>query len=241
MGVDLPRLWTYRLLYGEVVVITYIEKNLKKGMVINMKKKKDEFYFKNLCSCVDYSYKAAEFLKDTLMEYDTNVINEKLAQMHELEQKADAKKHKMMSALSQAFITPIEREDLVALSNYLDDITDAVEDVLLQIYMCNIEEIREDVPQMLDLLLECIQALQEVLGELKNFKHSKVMNEYVIRVNDLEKQGDKLYVENMRRLYNEQDIRTIITWRTVYECMENCMDLCEHAADVVSTVIMKNS
>lgn len=92
MGVDLPRLWTYRLLYGEVVVITYIEKNLKKGMVINMKKKKDEFYFKNLCSCVDYSYKAAEFLKDTLMEYDTNVINEKLAQMHELEQKADAKK-----------------------------------------------------------------------------------------------------------------------------------------------------
>lgn len=151
------------------------------------------------------------------------------------------KKHKMMSALSQAFITPIEREDLVALSNYLDDITDAVEDVLLQIYMCNIEEIREDVPQMLDLLLECIQALQEVLGELKNFKHSKVMNEYVIRVNDLEEQGDKLYVENMRRLYNEQDIRTIITWRTVYECMENCMDLCEHAADVVSTVIMKNS
>ena len=53
--------------------------------------------------------------------------------------------------------------------------------------------------------------------------------------------SDKLYVENMRRLYNEQDIRTIITWRTVYECMENCMDLCEHAADVVSTVIMKNS
>ena len=105
-----------------------------------MKKKKEEFYYKNLCSAMEYAYQAAQFLTETLKHFDKETIQEKLDAMHELEQKGDVKKHKMMKALSQAFITPIEREDLVSLSGYIDDITDAVEEVLLQIYMSNVTE-----------------------------------------------------------------------------------------------------
>ena len=77
-----------------------------------MKKKKEEFYYKNLCSAMEYAYQAAQFLTETLKHFDKETIQEKLDAMHELEQKGDVKKHKMMKALSQAFITPIEREDL---------------------------------------------------------------------------------------------------------------------------------
>lgn len=206
-----------------------------------MKKKKEEFYYKNLCTCVEYSYQAAVLLKEYLTQYDTEQLREKLDQMHEIEQKADAKKHKMMKALSQAFITPIEREDLIALSSYLDDITDAVEEVLLQIYMCHIKEIRKDILPMAELLTECIQALGDVLQELNDFKHSKVIEEYIIHVNDLEEKGDQLYLDSMYRLHEEQDIRTIIVWRDIYENMETCVDTCEHVADIVTTVMMKNS
>ena len=87
-----------------------------------MKKKKEEFYYKNLCSAMEYAYQAAQFLTETLKHFDKESIQEKLDAMHELEQKGDVKKHKMMKALSQAFITPIEREDLVSLSGYIDDI-----------------------------------------------------------------------------------------------------------------------
>lgn len=206
-----------------------------------MKKKKEEFYYKNLKSCIDYSYQAAVLLQKNLKDYDRSHLKEELAKMHEIEQKADAKKHKMMAALSQAFITPIEREDLIALSNYLDDITDAVEEVMLQIYMCQVERIRKDVLPVAELLTECIQALSDVIQELKDFKHSKVIEEYIIRVNDLEEKGDLLYLENMYRLHGEQEIRTVMIWRNIYEHMENCIDTCEHAADIVTTVMMKNS
>ena len=206
-----------------------------------MKKKKEEFYYKNLCSAIEYSYQAAQFLTETLKNYDQEMLPEKLDVMHELEQKGDAKKHKMMKALSQAFITPIEREDLVALSGYIDDITDAVEEVLLQIYMSNVSAIRTDVFPTLDLLSECIKALGDVLEELKDFKHSKVIEDYIIRVNDLEEQGDRLYVENMHTLHQEDDIRNVVIWRTIYEYLENCIDTCEHVADIVGMVIMKNS
>lgn len=205
-----------------------------------MKKKKDEFYYKNLNACVDYAYQAAGVLKDTLENYDKDTLQEKIAVIHELEQQGDAKRHKMMAVLSQAFITPIEREDLIALSNYLDDTTDAVEEILLQIYMCNVETIREDIFPVLEVLLASIQALGEVIGELENFKHSKKMEKYIIKVNDLEEQGDRLYMENMHRLHEETDVKTILIWRTVYECVETCLDTCEHAADIVETVRMKN-
>ena len=206
-----------------------------------MKKRKEEFYFKNLCNCVEISYDAAKMLRDIMDDFDKDTIKEKVNAMHELEQKGDNQKHKMMEALSQAFITPIEREDLIALSNYLDDITDAVEDVLLQIYMCDVEKIRKDVMPMIILLQECIRELGKVLKELEDFKHSKTIGKYIINVNDLEEKGDQLFVENMHCLYQEGDIRTIVTWRKIYECLENCMDTCEHAADIVSTVMMKNS
>ena len=205
------------------------------------KKKKEEFYFKNLCACGAYSYEAAEYLLETLENFDKRRIKERLDALHELENKADDKKHKMMAAVSQAFITPIEREDLIALSNYLDDITDAVEEILLQIYICNVDGIREDVIPMVKLLVQCIDALQEVLRELKRFKHSDKLEAAIIRVNDLEEKGDERYVKNMYRLHKEEDIRMVLAWRSIYECVETCMDTCEHAADTVNMVIMKNS
>lgn len=205
------------------------------------KKKKEEFYYKNLSASVEYSYQAAQFLRETLTHFHRGSMEAQLAQMHDIEQKADAKRHKMMAALGQEFITPIEREDLVSLSSCLDDITDAVEEILLQIYLSHIPSIRGDVFPMLELLLECIQALQQVLEELKHFRHSKKIEGYIIRVNDLEERGDTLYRESMYRLHEETDVRTILNWRGIYECIENCMDTCEHAADIVDMVIMKNS
>ena len=206
-----------------------------------MKEKKDEFYYKNLNACIDYSYQTAQFLKETLEQFHIDMLQEQIAEMHEIEQKADTKRHKMTKVLSKAFITPIEREDLVALSSNLDDITDAVEEVMLQIYMSNVSVIRPDVFPMLNLLLDCIKALGDVLKELKDFKHSKKIEEYIIRVNDLEEQGDKLYLENMYQLHKEKDTLLIVSWRKIYDCLENCLDSCEHTADIVETVIMKNS
>ena len=73
------------------------------------------------------------------------------------------------------------------------------------------------------------------------FKTSKTIEDYIIKVNDLEEQGDKLYRICLHQLYQEEDVRTIIIWRNIYEGIEKCLDTCEHAADIVSTVIMKNS
>ena len=203
--------------------------------------KKDTYYFDQFSSCADSACQAAELLEEVLDHFDAAALKEKLDAMHVIEHDADQKKHDTMNVLIKAFITPIEREDLVALSSYLDDITDALDEVLMEFYICDIREIREDVLPFIDLLPECVSALHDVLKELKHFKTSKTIEDYIIKVNDLEEQGDKLYRICLHQLYQEEDVRTIIIWRNIYEGTEKCLDSCEHAVDIVSTVIMKNS
>jgi len=206
-----------------------------------MKKKKEEFYYKNLRNCVEIAFEEAKLLMEIIKHFNAGNIKEKLNSMHEMEQKGDAKKHKMMAALNQAFITPIEREDLVALSNDLDDIIDSIEDIILKIYICNVSKIRKDAIWMVELLLECIKALEELINELKDYKHSKNITKYIIRVNELEEKGDIMYIENMRRLYEEDDIRIIMIWQNIYDCIENCIDKCENVADIIEMIVMKNT
>ena len=38
-----------------------------------------------------------------------------------------------------------------------------------------------------------------------------------------------------------EDVLDVISWREIYDYMENCADACEHVADSVETVVMKNT
>ena len=58
----------------------------------------------------------------------------------------------------------------------------------------------------------------------------------------LEEKEDELFISSMRKLHvEEQDVRNIIAWREIYTYLEKCADACEHVADIVGSVAMKNS
>ena len=53
---------------------------------------------------------------------------------------------------------------------------------------------------------------------------------------------DRLFIDSMRRLHTEvTDPLEIIAWREIYNFLEKCCDACEHVADAVESVIMKNT
>ena len=109
-----------------------------------MSKKQDAFYFDNFVACADYSVKAARLLKEILSDYRPDEISGRLDEMHELEHQADGQRHKITDKLAKAFITPIEREDIAALSQLIDEVTDKVEEVLIRIYINNVQTIRPE-------------------------------------------------------------------------------------------------
>ena len=60
----------------------------------------------------------------------------------------------MLDALVKAFITPIEREDIILLSQNIDDMTDKIEDVLLRVYCNNIQSIRSDSLELVSIVVK---------------------------------------------------------------------------------------
>jgi len=77
---------------------------------------------------------------------------------------------------------------------------------------------------------------------LKEFKHSKELKQSITRMNTLEENEEELFIFSVRKLHvEEQDVRNIIAWRERYTYLEKCADACEHVADIVGSVVMKNS
>lgn len=207
-----------------------------------MSKKSDSYYFQNFIECVQCGCQAAKMLEDNLMNFDAGILEDKLDQLHEIEHNADKKKHEMMGVLVKAFITPIEREDIILLSQSIDEVTDKIEDVLIRIYINNIHSIKPEAVEFSKIIIRCCNALKEIMEEFVDFQRSRTLHGLIVEINALEEEGDRMFIQSMRRLHTEEkDPIEIIAWREIYVYLEKCCDACEHVADIVESVIMKNT
>lgn len=207
-----------------------------------MANKADRFYFDNLISAAEFGCKAANYLKDCLDDFDMNNIEQMLDEMHTFEHSADKERHKMSEALAKAFVTPIDREDLAEISHNVDEISDRVEEILQTLYINDIKTILPEAKEFCTKIVNCCIGVKEMLGEFSNFKKPTKLLSRIVNINDLEEECDKLYVTAVKNIKKHtSDVLEIISWREIYDCMENCADACEDVADAVGTIIMKNS
>lgn len=205
-------------------------------------KKSDMIYFKNFKECVECSLHAAKILEKVLVNYNIENVKEEMDQLHVVEHEGDTKKHEIMRVLTKAFITPIEREDIVELSSKIDDITDSIEDVLIHIYICQVPEIRQGAIEMVRVAISCCETLIDIMEEFADYKKSTKLMENIIRINDLEEEGDRLYIKSMYDLHKTcSNPLEVIAWRDIFGYIEKCIDKCEDTADIVQMVVMKNS
>ena len=206
-----------------------------------MAKRTDRFYYDNFINSAAISCEAAKMLRQTLGNFDVATLDEKRAALHEVERRGDDSRHEIVAALVTAFITPLERNDIMELSQQLDDVTDAVEDVLIRIYMCNVQAIRPDAIEFADLVIECCEAMQKLVEEMPNFKKSKTLESLIVEINRLEELGDDLYARSMRALHTSNtDPLDVVVWREIYAYFEKCCDGCEHVADIVEGICIGN-
>jgi len=208
-----------------------------------MANKKQDRYFDIFIELLSYSHKAALFLREILLDYDPEKLHLYMEKMHSIEHDGDVKRHEMMQALAKEFITPIEREDIVAMGEKIDTVTDKIEDVLQKMYMYDVKNIREDAVGIVDTIIKSIETLDEALQEFHNFKKSKIIKEKIIEINRLEEVGDKLYIENTRNVFTDKSITPLeaFGWSHIYHYMEDVHDACEDAADVIEGVVLRNT
>ncbi|MBO5929325.1 MAG: DUF47 family protein, partial [Clostridia bacterium] len=182
------------------------------------------------------------FLQQILSDFNADSLKEKLNQLHEIEHHGDSKKHELSDEILRAFITPLERDDIMELSQNIDNVTDGIEDILIHIYITGITTIRPEALHFASLLINCCEATKNLLVEFPNFKKSKILKDLIIEINRLEEEGDKAYIESLRTLYTtSKDPMEVLAWRSILNYFENCLDACEDVADVVQNITIGNT
>jgi uncharacterized protein len=206
------------------------------------KLRKDFDYFAYFSQSADYICQAAQYLHESLQSFDRSRFSDRMQVMHEIENQADATKHDMMKHLMREFIPPIDREDILDLAHELDNVVDALDDIMRRIYMFDVQSIRPESLQFTELILRCCAELKNVVEEFRSFKSSKTIQEKIVMVNTLESDGDLLHARCFHAMFSEgTSDRDLLIWSALFDEFEECLDACEHAGDVIESVIMKNA
>jgi len=206
-----------------------------------MAKKKND-YFEMIADQTSYCVKAAILLGRVLDNYDYLKIDDYREEMHSIEHAADEVRHDILAKLSTEFITPIDQEDILRLVQIIDDITDALDEVVLELYMYHIVEIPAQAKEMAELVNRCVGTLHEATEELKNFKKSDTLRGMLVRVNDIEAEADNVYLDAVHALFlRDADGRLLWSEKSIYDSLENCCDLCEDTADIIEQTVIKNT
>lgn len=204
--------------------------------------KKTNNYFELIKKQTSYCVEASNLLEDILCGFQPDKIDAYRDQMHAIEHTADEIHHDILNRLSTEFITPIDQEDILRLVQLIDDITDALDEVILDIYMYHIHEIPDRTAELSRVVNKCVSALHEASGELKNFKKPAQLRTMLVKVNDVEVEADDIYINAIHDLFGSScDTRTLLGSRSIYEGLENCCDLCEDAADIIEQIVIKNT
>jgi uncharacterized protein len=176
---------------------------------------------------------------DAMLNSERSEFMTHAKKLRDLEHRCDEITHRVNQELNKTFITPFDREDIIALAGALDDVIDLAEEAADTIVLDRVESITSEAQQMGDILVQIGQELVEAFNRLESRKE---MTQFWVRIHDLENQGDKVTREAIGALFqNSQDPVHIIKWKDVYGLLEKTVDRTEDVANILETVTIKNA
>ena len=146
--------------------------------------------------------------------------------------------HDIVKRLNRSFITPLDREDIYDLVATMDEVLDNIEAATDAMVLYRVTAPTEHARRQAKVIAEAAAVLHQIIDDLE--KRTGLM-ERVISVNSLENEGDRLFREAVAALFDDDmSAKEIIKWKDIYEMLESAIDECEHVANVIESIVLKN-
>ena len=197
-------------------------------------------FFDMLNQHAKYFNQGAKIMHEVMINYNT--AHNKLEEIKEIEHRADDITHDTVTKLNQVFITPIDREDIFALSYGLDDGVDNIHGSLERVIMYEAGKPKTDGPAKLaELLIRATEELVRATSLLRTIKSDYLeILECTNRILKYESEGDSVYRREMSNLFkSEKDPITLVKWKDILQCLEDTLDQTKHISDTLKGVVMK--
>lgn len=171
-----------------------------------------------------------------LVEFIKNPSEEKGKSVERLEEEADELRRILVDELNQAFVTPIDREDIFSLSRAIDDMIDyaksTVEEMLL---FCVASD--NHLRMMSDALYSASKDITAAVRIIKT--HNRACFDHVIRAKKTENLVEHIYREALVELFKNSDVVMILKVRELYRHLSNAADRGDEAANIIGDILVK--
>jgi predicted phosphate transport protein (TIGR00153 family) len=174
-----------------------------------------------------------------LVEGSRNGMELAAAKVTQLEKEGDAIVQDVFDKLTNTFITPLDPEDIHRLTARLDLILDTVEESSYVIRSYKVHPLPLEAQQMCEIVRSCAKSLQQAFEALSE---DKPLVDFCIELNRLENHADTVSRDAIAALFEkEKDPIRVMKLKDVYQLLEAITNHCEHIADDLQYVVVKNS
>ena len=180
---------------------------------------------------------AAQLLARLMHDFDS--LKGTAREMVELEHVGDKIVHDIVKRLNKTFITPLDREDIYDLAATLDEVLDSIEAAADMLLLYRIEKPAQHAVEQSAVIAKQTAVLRLAIDSLEK---RKGLNDHWIEVNRLENDGDRLYRDAVAELFDgDMKCTDIIKWKDIYSTLEHAIDDCEHVANIIESIVLKNT
>ena len=183
------------------------------------------------------STKAVEGL-EALWTFAENGTKENANHVRNIEREADELRRILIEELDKTFVTPLDREDIFALSRAIDDLLDYANTTVdeMEIY-----EVKGDyhIKEMVNILRKAARELNEAVKILKDYP--KIASDHAVQAKSYENTMEKAYHVALANLFKGSNTVYMLKMREIYRHLSNAADRGDEAANIISSIVMKHT
>ncbi|MGD8822387.1 MAG: DUF47 family protein [Anaerolineales bacterium] len=177
---------------------------------------------------------------EALLKYIRQPDQSLAQKVTQIEKQADEVRRILIDELNRTFVTPIDREDIFALSLTIDDVLDYAESTIEEMYMLQVKP-NDFMERMVSLLTDAAREIY--MGVLRLDDHPNVANDHAVRAKALENRMETVYREAISDLFGmPRDIDHVVDMlklREIYRHLSNAADRGDEAANVLGDIVVK--
>ena len=185
---------------------------------------------------------SAVLLNSMLSLHGTGEFEGAVGNLAQVRRKHKRTTQEITEQLCKNFVTPLEREDIEALSSALYRITKNVEKIGERLAICQRLISMDKFVRQVKMTEQAAEHVCQMVGELRSKPHVEQITDSYEKLQAVEGEADKLMVELLRDLYQGNvDAKEVIILKDLYELLEKVVDRCRDAGNVVFQVVLKYS
>jgi predicted phosphate transport protein (TIGR00153 family) len=179
----------------------------------------------------------ARLVERRFREFPDNAVRQ--PDVKALEHRGDELTRELIELLNTQYITPFDREDIYELAKAIDDVVDHLENASDLLGLYKVEAVLDPAVEQCRVLVLAVEHLAKGIVELRRLRR---VQPHLVEVKRLEDEADRIVRSAIAGLFegNGADLLTVIRWKDIFEALEEAVDACETAADLVANIVVKN-